>query len=64
MLYTNFYFGQKDFTEELTEELKQVYPYAVLPEIVLSRKFTTDYRIGLLAFGIDYLENNMTDWRI
>lgn len=50
--------------EELKEELKQVYPYAVLPEIVLSRKFTTDYRIGLLAFGIDYLENNMTDWRI
>lgn len=64
VLYTNFYFGQKDFTEELTEELKQVYPYATLPKIVLSRKFTTDYRIGLLAFGIDYLENNLTDWRI
>lgn len=64
VLYTNFYFGQKDFMEELKEELRQVYPYAVLPEIVLSRKFTTDYRIGLLAFGIDYLENNMTDWRI
>ncbi|AIS58917.1 ROK family transcriptional regulator [Listeria ivanovii subsp. londoniensis] len=64
VIYTNFYFGQKDFMEELTLSLAEIYPYARLPKILLSRKFTTDYRIGLFAFGIDYLENNLTDWRI
>lgn len=64
VIYTNFYFGQKDFMEELTQGLAEIYPYASLPEMVLSRKFTSDYRIGLFAFGVDYLENNLTDWRI
>lgn len=52
VLYTNFYFGQKDFTEELTEELKQVYPYAVLPEIVLSRNLRRIIGLGFWRLGL------------